>query len=81
MFIGGKYRLYPSAPQRETLAKHFGCSRWVYNWGLEQCQTAYKATGKQPRYLELQAKLPVLKQEHPWLQEGNAYGQSHPACS
>lgn len=67
-----RVRLYPTNAQRDVLAKHFGCVRWVYNWGLETCQTAYKETGKQPRYVELQNRLPALKAEHEWLKEGVA---------
>ena len=29
-----KYRFYPTPAQAQTLARTFGCVRYVYNWGL-----------------------------------------------
>lgn len=29
-----KYRLYPTKTQEVLLAKHFGCARYIYNYGL-----------------------------------------------
>jgi putative transposase len=29
-----KYRIYPSEEQSRRLEQHFGCVRYVYNWGL-----------------------------------------------
>jgi len=31
-----KYRIYPNSEQQEILAKHFGCTRFVYNFFLRQ---------------------------------------------
>ena len=67
-----RVRLYPTNAQRDVLAKHFGCVRWVYNWGLETCQTAYKETGRKPTYYDLQNRLPALKAYHEWLKDGVA---------
>ncbi|GAH38544.1 unnamed protein product, partial [marine sediment metagenome] len=32
--------------QRTLLAKHAGCARFAYNWGLSQRIKEYKETGK-----------------------------------
>ncbi len=29
-----KYRIYPTEEQKQVLEMHFGCVRYVYNWGL-----------------------------------------------
>lgn len=34
MILGFKTRLDPNKVQATQLAKHAGCSRWAYNWGL-----------------------------------------------
>lgn len=72
MLTSARFRLYPTKVQREAFAAHFGCARWVYNWGLEQCQKSYAETGKHPRYYDLQRSLPALKAENEWLKGGNA---------
>ena len=37
-----KYKLIPNQEQQETLSKHFGCVRFVYNWGLNRKINTYK---------------------------------------
>lgn len=70
---GYKVRLYPNKAQREALAVTFGCVRWIYNAGLELCQTQFKAAGKQPTYHELQnVFMPKAKAEHAWLKDANS---------
>ena len=41
-----KFRLKPNSEQRELLAKHFGCARFVFNHFLGKRQEEYKNTGK-----------------------------------
>jgi putative transposase len=62
-------RLYPNAGQREFFAKSFGCVRWVYNNGLAHCQQQREAGEKHPTSIDLQKRLPALKQQFPWLAE------------
>lgn len=31
-----KYRIYPTIEQEVLLSKHFGCSRWMYNYALDK---------------------------------------------
>lgn len=69
---GFKYRLYPNKEQRELLAKHFGCARYIYNWGLNQKIKAYETEKKFENFISLGAKLPELKNELPWLKEVNS---------
>ncbi|MBV8900822.1 MAG: helix-turn-helix domain-containing protein [Verrucomicrobia bacterium] len=51
MFKAFRYRLYPNAEQSESLAKHFGCCRWVFNRALAKKMeawpnVAYRAASK-----------------------------------
>lgn len=67
-----KYRLFPTEKQKELLAKHFGCARFVYNWGLNMKKETYKETGKSPSCFALNKQLTVMKSEYEWLKEVNA---------
>jgi len=74
MFQAFRYRLYPTAAQRELLGKHFGCARYLYNWGLAKKTEAYQTTGKSLSRFELDKQLTALKQqpETEWLKEVNS---------
>ena len=74
MFQAFKTRLYPNAAQRELLGKHFGCVRFLYNWGLAKKTEAYQTTGKTISRFDLNKQLTALKQqpETEWLKEVNA---------
>ena len=37
-----KYRIYPNKEQQELIFKTFGCSRFVYNYMLEESIKAYE---------------------------------------
>jgi putative transposase len=67
-----KYRLYPNEEQKTLLNKHFGCSRFVYNWGLETKTKAYKEKKKSISSIDLCNSLIKLKQKHEWLKEVNS---------
>src|SRR6266550_2168682 len=62
-----KYRFSPTDEQKCILAQTFGCCRFVYNWGLNTCKTAYSQYGQKLTYNDLSAMLPNLKKTHPWL--------------
>jgi len=64
-----KYRIYPNKETTELLIKWFGCSRYVWNWGLDRKTQYYKETGKSLSYLQLAKELTLLKREHSWLKE------------
>ncbi len=67
-----KFRLYPNPAQEQMLEQHFGCARFVFNWGLEQKSKAYSQRQEKLSCLALMNRLPELKAELPWLSEVNA---------
>lgn len=69
-----RYRLYPSKNQKVLLAKHFGCVRWVYNYGLSEKKRVYQESSENLSIYEISGKLKNLKKEEKtkWLGEVNA---------
>ena len=69
-----KFRLYPNKSQAELLAKHFGCSRFVYNYFLNQRNEQYKLTGKSDNFYAQCKILTTLKrqEETAWLKDVNS---------
>ena len=68
-----KYRIYPNTEQKVLLAKHFGCSRHVYNWALFEKDKHYKETGKSLSRRRLQDRLVASKKDDKeWLTEVNS---------
>ena len=67
-----KFRLYPSAVQSQMLEQHFGCARFVFNWGLAEKSKAYSERQEKLSCLALMNRLPELKSELIWLAEVNA---------
>lgn len=64
-----KVRLYPTNEQKQLLAQQFGCSRFWWNKALS---LQYEHRSEQGRWLkltELNAMLPGLKVELPWLSD------------
>lgn len=68
MKVRYKYRIYPTAKQREILAQTFGCCRFVYNWALRLRTDSYQE-GKTINYYSTSAELTKLKRqdETAWL--------------
>ena len=67
-----KFRLYPDAAQRETLARSFGCARMVFNDGLRLRQQAREASEKHISDGELSRRVITeakLTPEREWLGE------------
>lgn len=66
-----KYKIKPNQQQEELLSKFFGCTRYIYNWGLNAKTSAYKENGTKVGYVELAKELTSLKQteECGWLNE------------
>jgi putative transposase len=62
-------RLYPTKEQEESLAKAFGCTRWLWNNFLAQNNEVYKETGRGLSRFDYQKQLPQLKKEFDWLAE------------
>ena len=70
-----KYRLYPTKEQEVLLSKHFGCVRFIYNWGLDFKTRYYKETNKNIGYMQIAGKagaLSNIKKENEWLKEVNS---------
>ena len=69
-----KYRIYPNKTQEVLLAKHFGCARYIYNYGLERKIKAYSETKKSVSRFTIQADLPKMKKAEAtkWLSEVNS---------
>ena len=68
-----KHRIYPNTEQKVLIAKHFGCSRHVYNWALSEKDKHYKETGKSLSSRRLQDRLVASKKDDKdWLTEVNS---------
>lgn len=69
-----KFRLYPNKVQTELLAKHFGCTRFVYNYFLNQRKEQYRLTGKSDNFYAQAKTLTTLKkqEETAWLKDVNS---------
>jgi putative transposase len=65
-----KYRIYPTKTQIQLIEKHFGSTRFLYNYFLDYRQKEY-AKGNKATYMTTQAKLTELKKlkEFEWLNE------------
>ena len=64
-----KVRLYPDNQQKESLAKAFGSTRWLWNHLLELTNKTYKETGKGISRFDMNKMLPELKEKHQWLKQ------------
>ena len=64
-----KFRIYPNSEQIELIEKTFGCTRFIYNYFLDQRIEIYKTQGKGINYTKQQNQLPKMKNEFPWLKE------------
>lgn len=69
-----RFRIYPTAEQETLLAKHFGCTRYVYNHFLNERKEQYQADKKSDNYYKQSATLTKLKKEEntKWLKEVNS---------
>ena len=72
MYRSYKYRIYPTEPQKELIAKHIGSSRFVFNIALETKNAAYISAKHNYSAFDLVKQLPELKKELPWLKEVNS---------
>ena len=72
MIFGKKYRLYPTEEQKVLLEKHFGCTRLLYNLGLECRTMAYSGNRKNLNFFALSKQLGELKEAYPFFKEVNS---------
>jgi len=70
--VSYKYRLYPKPKQEILFAKHFGCVRFIYNWGLETKIKKYQAEKKSFNFFATCNLMKQKKSELIWLKEVNA---------
>ena len=76
MYKAYKFRLYPDDNQKTLIHKTFGCTRFVYNYFLNECQK----DGYQKAY-DMCKKLKELMIEYPFLKEVDSYYPSSKMCS
>ena len=69
-----KFRMYPTEEQKVLLRKHFGCSRFIYNWALDYNKKLYASEQKYKNSIGLcsSGEIVKLKQEKEWLKEVNS---------
>jgi len=69
-----KFRVYPTKKQEVFFAKHFGCTRFIYNYLLGVRRDAYQKEGKSISGLEAKKLIPGLKRQenYEWLKEVNS---------
>lgn len=69
-----KFRIYPTAEQEVLLAKHFGCTRFVYNHFLNERKEQYQQNKKSDNYYAQAKSLTEIKKkaETEWLKEVNS---------
>ena len=75
-----KVRIYPSKEQKHLLARQFGCSRFWWNRSLALQYEHRTNNGRWLKRTELNAMLPSLKKELPWLKT-DCYSQVLQATS
>ena len=68
---GFKYRFSPTSAQRLELAQTFGCTRFIYNWGLALRTNSYYQDNVALSYTDTSNALTKLKKdpEKPWLKQ------------
>ena len=69
-----KYRIYPNREQQVLIEKHFGCSRFVFNWALALQKRYYAMFGKSLSHSKIQSHLVKKKKKarFAWLSEVNS---------
>ncbi len=75
-----KVRIYPNEQQEQLLARQFGCSRFWWNRSLALQYEHRSNNGRWLKRTELNAMLPQLKKELPWLKT-DCYSQVLQATS
>lgn len=63
-----RYRIYPTAQQRQQIDITIDAARFIHNYFLSKILEQWQATGEYPEYRKLQAQLPALRKDYPWLQ-------------
>ena len=69
---GNVYRIYPTEEQKDSLEKHFGACRFIYNRFLHIRKTMYDKFKISVNRNWLDKQLPMYKELYPWLEEVNS---------
>ena len=66
-----KYKIKPTMKQQHQLQQVFGCTRFIYNWGLDIKSKSWSIEHKTISYFELAKKLTELKknEKYKWLKQ------------
>ncbi|VWX31599.1 transposase [Moraxellaceae bacterium 17A] len=74
MLKAHKIRIYPNKQQALAFDKHFGCSRFVFNWALALQKRYYSMFGKSLSRTQIQSQLVKKKKKakFAWLNEVNS---------
>ena len=74
MLKGYEYRIYPTETQKELLAKHLGCVRFLYNYMLSRKMDLYDAGKYSIQKYEMINEIPLMKDDSDfeWLKEVNS---------
>lgn len=74
MLKAHKVRIYPNKQQALAFDKHFGCSRFVFNWALALQKRYYSMFGKSLSRTQIQSQLVKKKKtaKFAWLNEVNS---------
>ena len=66
---GYVFRMYPDEKQEELINKTFGCSRFIYNYFLDDKIKEHKEIGKSKSAYDQIKLIPILSKEKEWLKE------------
>ena len=66
-----KYKIKPTMKQQHQLQQVFGCTRFIYNWGLDIKSKSWSIEHKTVSYFELAKKLTELNknEKYKWLKQ------------
>ena len=69
-----KYRIYPTQEQKQQIAMHIGCGRYIYNYALDLKIKSYQVDKKTLSRFDIQKNLPILKsnKDTAWLKDVNS---------
>ena len=62
-----KFRMEPTELEADELGRIASVARFVFNWGLDRCQSHYQEHGKSMPWTELSAELTQLKKNQLWM--------------
>lgn len=73
MLTAAKFRLYPNTAERDSLARQFGCVRFVRNKALAMKKAAWTERKENLSCYTIKGMIPIWKAgEFPWLKEADS---------